>query len=70
MADRAIRALTDPAIVVGFSMGGYVARSIAYRAPDKVKGLALIATSSRAHAPSAIRPRWRMVDPIMHRFFA
>ncbi|HUD91494.1 alpha/beta hydrolase [Sphingobium sp.] len=55
MADRAIQALTDPAIIIGFSMGGYVARSIAYRAPDKVKGLALIATSSRAHAPNMIR---------------
>lgn len=56
MADRAIRKLSAPATVIGFSMGGYVARTMVYRAPDKVKGLALIATSPRAHAPSAIRP--------------
>ncbi|HUD91487.1 hypothetical protein [Sphingobium sp.] len=37
MADRAIQTLSAPAIVIGFSMGGYVARSIAYRAPGKVK---------------------------------
>ncbi|WP_202392695.1 alpha/beta fold hydrolase [Croceibacterium xixiisoli] len=51
MADRAIAALSRPALVVGFSMGGYVAREIAYRAPDRVAGLALVATSSRAHGP-------------------
>lgn len=55
MADRAIQAMSASAIVIGFSMGGYVARSIAYRAPEKVKGLVLIATSPRAHAPSAVR---------------
>jgi pimeloyl-ACP methyl ester carboxylesterase len=37
-----------PAIIVGFSMGGYVAREILYQAPDKVAALALIATSSQA----------------------
>lgn len=55
IADRAIQALPNPTLVVGFSIGGYVARSIAYRAPEKVKGLALVASSSNALAPSAIR---------------
>ncbi len=47
MADRAIAGLTEPSVVIGFSMGGYVAREIAYRAPDNVRSLALIATSAR-----------------------
>ena len=48
MADRAIAALDDPVIVVRFSVGGYVAREIAYRAPGMVRGLALVATPSGA----------------------
>jgi pimeloyl-ACP methyl ester carboxylesterase len=33
--------------VIGFSMGGYVAREIARIAPDRVQQLVLMATSSR-----------------------
>ena len=32
MADRAVAGLSGPAVVIGFSMGGYVARAIYYRA--------------------------------------
>jgi pimeloyl-ACP methyl ester carboxylesterase len=56
MAERAILSMTGPAVVVGFSMGGYVAREIAYRAPDQVCGLVLIATSSRGSASKAVTP--------------
>lgn len=56
MAERAIAALDGPALVVGFSMGGYIAREVAYRAPEKVAGLALVATSSRAHGPQPALP--------------
>lgn len=52
MAERAVSALTGPAVVIGFSMGGYVARAMTYRAPDKVRGLALVATSSRGSTGS------------------
>lgn len=51
MAERAVASLTGPAIVIGFSMGGYIARQITYRAPDRVRGLALVATSSRGSHP-------------------
>lgn len=37
--------------LVGFSMGGFVAREIIRRAPQRVRGLALIATSSAADSP-------------------
>lgn len=50
MAERAAATLDGPTIVTGFSMGGYVAREVAYRAADKVAGLVLIATSSRGSA--------------------
>lgn len=48
MAARAIERLGGPAIVVGFSMGGYVAREMVYQAPEMVAGLGLVATSTRA----------------------
>lgn len=48
MAARAIDELDGPALVIGFSMGGYVAREIVYRAPERVAGLVLVATSTRA----------------------
>nr|WP_197421509.1 alpha/beta hydrolase [Sphingobium sp. CCH11-B1] len=48
IARRALVGRDGPMIVIGFSMGGYVAREIVYQAPDRVKGLALIATSARA----------------------
>ncbi|NIJ17943.1 alpha/beta fold hydrolase [Sphingobium vermicomposti] len=54
MADRALAAMYGPALVVGFSMGGYVAREIAYRAQGKVAALALVATSSRASPARAV----------------
>lgn len=50
IADMARRALADaPAsfILIGFSMGGYVAREIVRQAPDRVSALILIATSAR-----------------------
>lgn len=47
IAAEAILAMDSPTVVIGFSMGGYVARTIAYTVPDRVIGLALVATSSR-----------------------
>lgn len=57
MATRILASMTEPAIVIGFSMGGYVAREILYQAPEKVAGLALIATSSRADSATRTAQR-------------
>lgn len=43
--------------LMGFSMGGYVAREIVRLAPDRVQALALVATSSRADLPQQIEQR-------------
>lgn len=48
MARRALDGAPDDFDLVGFSMGGYVARAMARLAPARVKSLVLIATSSRA----------------------
>jgi len=51
-----------PFDVIGFSMGGYVAREIARLAPDRVRQLVLIATSSRGDSELQAR---RKVDAAM-----
>ena len=51
MARRALSDVPGPFAVIGFSMGGYVAREIARLAPDRVQALILIATSARADTP-------------------
>jgi pimeloyl-ACP methyl ester carboxylesterase len=56
----AVRALADAPrhfTLVGFSMGGYVAREIARLAPERVRALVLIATSTRADTPSLRQSR-------------
>jgi len=46
MAHRVLAAAPDRIVVVGFSMGGFVAREIALTAPDRVRAMVLIATSA------------------------
>ena len=48
MALRAISRAPARFVLVGFSLGGYVAREVVRIAPDRVSALILIATSSRA----------------------
>lgn len=43
--------------LIGFSMGGYVAREIARMAPDRVTALALVATSARPDQPARVQQR-------------
>lgn len=47
MARRALLDAPDRFILVGFSMGGYVAREVVRQAPERVSALVLIATSAR-----------------------
>lgn len=48
MADAVLAACPPRFTLVGFSMGGYVAREILRRVPQRVQSLVLIATSSAA----------------------
>ena len=47
MASLTLKAAPERFALVGFSMGGYVAREIVRRAPERVTQLVLVATSSR-----------------------
>lgn len=52
MARRALDAAPPSFVLVGFSMGGYVAREMVRQAPERVRALALIATSTRPDSPA------------------
>lgn len=57
MAARALAGAPARFILVGFSMGGYVAREMARLAPERVRALVLIATSTRADTPALRQSR-------------
>ncbi len=67
IAERAVEALNDPTFVLGFSMGGYVAREIAYQAPQRVKGLILVATSARSSGQPSTSRQQTPVDELAFR---
>jgi len=49
MAARVLSEAPDRFVLVGFSMGGFVARVLALMAPERVTGVAFVATSARGY---------------------
>ena len=45
--------ITEPAVIAGVSMGGYIAQHVAARQPDRVHSLVLIDTKFAADSPEA-----------------
>ncbi|WP_267425323.1 alpha/beta fold hydrolase [Methylobacterium sp. GC_Met_2] len=70
LADRAIAAAPDRFALIGFSMGGYVARAIARSVPDRVRALVLIATSARADTPAQAQRKAAAVAHVRRQGFA
>jgi pimeloyl-ACP methyl ester carboxylesterase len=52
MAARVLDGAPDRFALLGFSMGGFVAREIALLAPERIEALVLVATSARATSPA------------------
>ena len=61
MAERALADAPPRFGLIGFSMGGYVAREIARQAPGRVNALVLIATSARADDPAQTRRKAKSI---------
>lgn len=55
MACIALAVASDAFVAIGFSMGGYVVREMARRAPRRVRGLVLVATSARSDTEERTR---------------
>ncbi len=55
MAKRALAEVAGASILIGCSMGGYVAREMARLAPERVQALVLVATSARGDTPEQAR---------------
>jgi len=52
------------AVIVGHSMGGYVALALAQLAPDRVQGLVLMSTQARADTPEARKGRYDLAEKV------
>jgi pimeloyl-ACP methyl ester carboxylesterase len=65
MARRVLGAAPDRFVLIGFSMGGYVAREIVRTAPDRVEALVLAATSARADTPDQARRKAAASENVM-----
>lgn len=61
-ADVLAEAPEGPFALCGMSMGGYVAFEIMRRAPERVRGLALLDTSARADTPEAAAARREQIE--------
>src|SRR5437016_9447733 len=54
MATRVLETAPERFILIGFSMGGYVAQAIALQAPHRVLALALLNTSARQNSSDEV----------------
>jgi pimeloyl-ACP methyl ester carboxylesterase len=62
MAERLLAAAPRRFVLVGVSMGGYVALEVMRRAPERVRALALISTSARPDTPEQADGRRRQIE--------
>jgi len=64
MAEGVLASAPERFVLIGFSMGGYVARAMARKASDRVQALILIATSGRADTPAEADRKARSVKQV------
>src|SRR5262245_6818931 len=57
MARRVLASAPDRFVLVGFSMGGFVARVLTLMAPERVSGVAFVASSARGYSDEERRRR-------------
>ena len=64
MASSVLENCPERFILVGFSMGGFVAREIARRVPERVQGIILIATSCEADTPAQMMFKHKVAEAL------
>ncbi len=70
MARHVLASAPASFVLVGFSMGGYIAREIVRLAPDRVSALVLVATSARADTPARVSRKTAAAKRIANGAFA
>ncbi|MCB1396821.1 MAG: alpha/beta fold hydrolase [Rhodobacter sp.] len=60
MVDHLAAGLTEPAVLMGMSMGSYLALALAQRVPEQVAGLILIGTNAAADTPKGAALRGKV----------
>ena len=63
MAKRVLDAAPERFVLVGFSMGGFVARMLALMAPQRVTGVAFVASSARGYSDEERKQRQQRRGP-------
>jgi 3-oxoadipate enol-lactonase len=58
-------AITEPVVVGGLSMGGYVALALAVKHPERIRGLILADTRAAADSPEAARGREETAQAVL-----
>ena len=64
MAQRVLASAPPRFVLIGFSMGGYVAREMVRSGPSRVTALVLVATSARADTPAHARRKQAAADRV------
>ena len=62
MAERALETMKGNFALLGFSMGGYVALEMMRLAPERITGLALLATSAKADTSEKQKARQDLIE--------
>jgi 3-oxoadipate enol-lactonase len=53
-----------PVVVIGYSMGGAIAQILAYRHPQLIRGLVLVATAAEWRAAPQLRAAWNFMSAL------
>ncbi|MFV0276946.1 MAG: alpha/beta fold hydrolase [Parahaliea sp.] len=64
IAAQVLAGAPETFLLAGFSMGGYVAMEMLAREPERIKGLALVATSARADTVEQRVVRQQVIDAV------
>ena len=63
MAQRVLDSSPERFVLVGFSMGGFVARVLSLMAPERVRGVAFVASSARGYSEEETERRKKGYGP-------
>jgi pimeloyl-ACP methyl ester carboxylesterase len=64
MAQRVLDSSPERFVLVGFSMGGFVARVLCLMAPERVSGVAFVASSARGYSEEETEQRKKGYGPL------